>query len=273
VTEVRLVDTHCHLDFDRYDADRRTVLERAREAGITAIINPAVGLENSAAVCALAASEALVFAGVGVHPTDTDSFKTADIEALRELGARPKVVAIGEIGLDYYWDRSPRNVQRWAFEAQLALAAELGMPVIVHNREATADVLSILAAWVQGLADNHRLKGRAGVLHSFSGTPDDALAAVALGFYIGITGPVTFSKADMLREVARAVPEDRLLIETDGPFLTPHPFRGQRNEPAYVQYVAERIATTRVVDLAAIAAVTTRNAARLFALPLDMPGE
>ncbi len=271
MTAVCLVDTHCHLDFDRYDEDRGAVLDRARAAGVVAIVNPAVSLENSAAVCDLAANEPLVYAAVGIHPTDTADFERSAVERLRDLAQRTKVVAIGEIGLDYYWDRSPKETQHRALEAQLALAAELALPVILHNREATADILAMLEAWVGGLNEDGALKRQPGVLHSFSGTPEDALQAVALGFFIGITGPVTFARADMLREVVRVVPEDRLLIETDGPFLTPHPYRGQRNEPAYVRYVADRIATTRVSECAAIAAATTRNAARLFGLPLEVP--
>lgn len=262
-----LIDTHCHVDFDRYDPDRVAVLDRARDAGVTAIVNPGISVANSVAVCDLADQEPLIFAGVGIHPNDTADFDPGEINVLHDLAERKRVVAVGEIGLDYYWDRSPKAIQARAFQAQLDLAARLNLPVIIHNREATADVVAVLTAWVKGLAQDHPLQGRVGVLHSFSGTPDDALAVVDLGFYVGITGPVTFKKADMLREVVRVVPEDRLLIETDGPFLTPHPYRGQRNEPGYVQYVADRIAGVRTSTFEAIAAQTAANAARLFQLP------
>lgn len=265
-----LIDTHCHVDFDRYDADRGAVLERAREAGVVAIVNPGVGVTNSAAVCDLAEQEPLIYAGVGVHPNDTANFDLTEIAVLRSLAERKQVVAVGEIGLDYYWDRSPKDVQARAFQAQLDLAAAMALPVIIHNREATADVVAMLADWAGGLAADHPLQGRLGVLHSFSGTPDDAQQVADLGFYVGITGPVTFKKADMLREVVRVVPEDRLLIETDGPFLTPHPYRGKRNEPGYVQYVADRIAGVRTSTYAEVATQTAANAVRLFQLSQDV---
>ncbi|GAB4570410.1 MAG: TatD family hydrolase [Anaerolineae bacterium] len=262
-----LIDTHCHLDFERYDEDREAVLQRAWQAGVRAIVNPAIGIANSEAVCALAAQHERMFAAVGVHPNDTANVDPAELEALDTLATGQKVVAVGEIGLDYYWDRSPKQRQWDMFEAQLAFAARHRLPVIIHSREATADVIAVLREWVTGLPEGHPLRERPGVLHSFSGTPEDAQEVVALGFYVGITGPVTFKKADMLREVVRSVPEDRLLIETDGPFLTPHPYRGKRNEPAYVQYVADRIAGVRVTTFEAVAAQTSRNAVRLFGLP------
>jgi len=263
-----LIDTHCHLDFDSYDSDRPAVLSRAREAGVIAVVNPAVDLTSSAAVCRLAAGEPLIFAAVGIHPNSSAGFDPASMDELRALAGQPRVVAIGEIGLDYYRDRSPKETQRRALEAQLDLAAELALPVIIHNREATADMLAVLGGWVDGLAAGHPLRGRPGVLHSFSGTVSDAERAVELGFCVGITGPITFKNADELRRVAAHVPEDRLLIETDGPFLTPHPYRGERNEPAYVRLVADRIAGVRVSTYEAVAAQTAQNAVRLFALPL-----
>ncbi|MBN2470256.1 MAG: TatD family hydrolase [Anaerolineae bacterium] len=266
-----MIDSHCHVDFKRYAGDRAAVLARAADAGVVAIVNPSISLQNSAEVCALAAVEPLVYAGVGVHPNDAGNFDLSGIEELRALTEQPEVVAIGEIGLDYYWNKSPKEVQQRVLEAQLELAAALSLPVIIHNRESTADVLAILEAWVGGLPADHVLKTRPGVLHSFSGGPDDALRVMEAGFYVGITGPVTFEKADVLREVVRTVPADRLLIETDGPFLTPHPYRGKRNEPAYVQYVADRVASVRVSEVEAIARQTTANAIRLFALPLEMP--
>ncbi len=264
-----LVDSHCHLDSERYDADRGDVIARAREAGVVAIINPAVDLKNSALVCDLAGAEPLVFAAVGVHPNSTADFAPSQLAALRALAGREKVVAIGEIGLDYYRDWSPPDRQRRALVAHLGLAAELGLPVIIHNREATDDLLKALADWVSGLGEP--LRDRPGVLHSWSAPPEAADWALDLGFFIGFTGPVTFKGAKELRRIAADVPADRLLVETDGPFLTPHPHRGQRNEPAYVRVVADAIAAVRGVSVDDIARQTTVNARRLFNLPLDVP--
>lgn len=268
MTQPVLVDTHCHLDFDRYDEDRAQVIDRAVASGLAAIVNPAIDLANSATVCELAAEEPSVFAAVGVHPNSAVDFQPSDADQLRVLAGRDKVVAVGEIGLDYYWDRCPRDVQWRVFEAQLTVAAALGLPVIIHNREATDDVLAILADWVAALEGE--LRSRPGVLHSFSASPEAAQRTLDLGFYIGITGPVTFKKADELRVVAAMVPADRLLLETDGPFLTPHPYRGKRNEPAYVEFVADRIAGVRLSTLHDIARQTSLNAQRLFNLPLGI---
>ncbi len=268
MTGLLLIDTHCHLDFEAYDSDRAQVLERARAAGVIAVVNPAVDVASSAAVCDLAAEEPLVFAAVGVHPNSSAGFDSDQIAVLRELTGRGRVVAIGEIGLDYYRDYSPGQTQQRAFMAQLELALECALPIIVHNRDATEDVLAILADWVNGMPAEHPLRGRPGVLHSFS-APEAALERVLdLGFYVGITGPVTYKNADELRRIAARTPPDRLLIETDGPFLTPHPHRGQRNEPAYVGLVADRIAAVRASGMEELAAQTSRNAITLFNLPI-----
>jgi TatD DNase family protein len=253
-----LVDTHCHLDFDRFDEDRGAVLARAEAAGVTRIIVPAVDLSNAQAVLRLAEKYDSVYAAVGVHPNSSAGWQDDWIDALRDLAQHDKVVAIGEIGLDYHWDKSPPETQHCALSLQLELAAALDLPVIIHNREASTDVIRLLAA--SPLAGRER----PGVLHSFSGDWATAQAALDMGFYLGFTGPVTFKKADDLRQIAAQVPADRILVETDAPFLTPHPYRGQRNEPAYVMYVAERIALEREVDTAVIAQQTTENARRLF---------
>jgi len=269
VSRVPLIDTHCHLDFERYDEDRADVLARAAEAGLVAVVNPAVDPANSAAVCDLAAITPPIFAAVGVHPNSTAESAPDWPETIRTLAVRAKVVAIGEIGLDYYWDRSPKAVQWRALEIQLGLAANLGLPVIIHNRDASEDVLRMLADWVDGLPAGHALRENPGVLHSFSAPPDVAERALALGFFLGITGPVTYKKADDLRAIVARVPLDRLLIETDDPFLTPHPYRGERNEPAYVQYVADRIAALHQTTVEAVGRQTSLNAIRLFRLPVD----
>ncbi|MCA9969969.1 MAG: TatD family hydrolase, partial [Anaerolineales bacterium] len=217
-----------------------------------------IDLASCEAVLALAERYDGVYTAVGVHPNATAGWQDGWIAALRDLARHPKVVAIGEIGLDYHWDDSPRPTQHRALAAQLALAAELRLPVILHNRESSADLLALLAA--------SPLVGRAnpGVLHSFSADWATAEAALDLGYDLGFTGPITFKKADDLRAVAAQAPADRILVETDAPYLAPQPRRGKRNEPAYVAYVAERLAEVRGVAAAEIAAQTTRNAERLF---------
>lgn len=259
---MRLVDTHCHLNFGQYDDDRDAVIERAAQKGVARIINPAVDLESSRAGIALAERYEAVYAAVGVHPNSTADFTSADIDAIRALADHPKVIAIGEIGLDYYWDKSPVARQQEALQAQLDLAKALELPVIIHNRDASDDIMPVLSAWARDLPPT--LHGRAGVLHSFSASADIAEQALSAGFYIGFTGPLTFKKAEDLRGIARAVPLDRVLVETDAPFLTPEPYRGKRNEPAHVYYVADRLAALHRVTTEQMATITTRNAERLF---------
>ncbi len=264
-----LIDTHCHLDAEQYDPDREEVIARAHEAGVVRIIIPAVDIPSGQRALSLSAAHDGIFAAVGIHPNSSaeanaDWLATLEKQAQDSTG-RSKVVAIGEIGLDYYRDWSPKDVQRVAFENQLALAARLGLPVIIHNREASDDVMAVLAAWVPTLPPT--LRERPGVLHSFSAPRSAAERALSLGFYLGFTGPITYKNADDLRSIAAMVPLDRLLVETDGPYLTPQARRGQRNEPAYVRYTAERLAALRNLPEADLFAATTRNAERLFALP------
>ena len=261
---MNLIDTHCHLNFDSYDEDRDEVLARAQEAGVARLIIPATDLDTSREGIALAAQHAGVFACVGIHPNSTTHFTLADLEVIETLSHESKLVAIGEIGLDYHWDTSPKDLQHKAFEAQLALAARLELPVVIHNREASEDVLSILEAWVPDIAPS--LREHPGVLHSFSAPPAIAERALALGFYLGFTGPVTFKNADELRRIAATTPLYRILVETDGPFLTPTPHRGKRNEPAYVRLIAERLAAIKGISLEDFAQATTENAERLFGL-------
>ncbi len=260
-----LVDTHCHLDFHRFDEDREAVLERARAAGISRIVVPAVDLQGITRVLALADHYDLVWAAVGIHPNDipADRDMGAVMAQLREWSAHPRVVAIGEIGLDYYWDKTPAAIQRQWLLAQLALAADVGLPVILHNREASSDLLRLLTGWIRaGLPAS--LQGRPGVLHSFSGTERDAGTALALGFFLGFTGPLTYAKAETMRGVAAAAPDERIVIETDAPFLPPHPLRGQRNEPAYLTLTAEKLAAVRGVAVSRLIEMTSGNAAKLF---------
>lgn len=261
-----LIDTHCHLDFNSYDDIRDAVIEQAIGMGVTRIINPGTDLDRSRAALTLSDTYPNVYAAVGIHPTSTADFDDATLAQVRALADHPKVVAIGEIGLDYYWEDSPKATQRHAFEAQLALAAELNLPVIIHNREASDDVLDILEHWVAELSGP--LRDHPGVLHSFSAPPEAAKRGLSLGFYLGFTGPVTFKKADQLRHIAAQVPDDRILVETDGPFLTPHPYRGKRpNRPGYVRFIAQRLAVLRAVPEETFFAQTTANAERLFRLP------
>jgi TatD DNase family protein len=253
-----LIDTHCHLDFERFDEDRQAVVQRAAEAGVERIVMPALDLENCRAVLALTEQFEGVFAAVGIHPNSSAEWQDNWIDEIRAFAGHEKVVAIGEIGLDYYWDSSPKAVQQRALSMQLELAAELALPVIIHNRESDGDVLRLLA--------QSPLKGRErpGVLHSFSTSWETAEAALDMGYFIGFTGPVTYKKADELRAVAAQAPLDRILVETDAPFLAPQQHRGKRNEPAYVVYVAEKIADVRGLATAEISQRTTENARRLF---------
>ena len=238
-----------------FDADRDAVLDRAREAGVGRILVPGVDLPSSRRAVKLAEAHPEVFAAVGFHPHDADKLGEKELKELRELAAHPKVKAIGEIGLDYYRDHSPRDVQRAAFRLQLDLAAELDLPVIIHNREAYADVMAALSEWNGN---------RGGVLHSYSGDRTQMSAALELGFLLGLTGPITFPKADEMRAVAASAPLDKLLIETDAPYLTPSPHRGRRNEPAYVRYVAQKLADARGEELQTVITQTGANAAELF---------
>jgi TatD DNase family protein len=262
---LELVDTHCHLDFELFKSDLPRVVDAARRAGICAIINPAINLESSRQIVALAEKLDFVFAAVGVHPNDALEWNQDTRQQLAELARHPKVVAVGEIGLDYYRDYAPRDMQRRIFEEQLSLAAENDLPVIIHNREATDDVLDILAGYQATLKESTpALAEKPGVMHSFSADTAAAQRAIDIQFRIGITGPVTFKNAHSLRQVVREVPMQNLLIETDAPFLTPHPHRGERNEPAYVAFVAEKIAELKALTMTEIAKTTTQNADRLF---------
>ncbi|MCY3915319.1 MAG: TatD family hydrolase [Chloroflexi bacterium] len=269
---MELVDSHCHLNFHRYDHDRAEVLRRAYKVGVKRIIIPAIDLDSCRQALELSATESSINAAVGIHPNSSGDFEASNIDELRRLAGNAKVVAVGEIGLDYHWDKSPKPQQWRAFEAQLALASQLELPVIIHNRDgragtapsASEDVLSILESWAPTVPA--ALRGRLGVLHSFSASGEIAQRALELGFYLGFTGPITFKKADALRDVARSIPIDRLLIETDGPFLAPQQRRGKRNEPAYVLYINAKLAELHDAPAEEMAQQTTSNAERLFAL-------
>lgn len=260
-----MIDTHCHINFDAYDDDRDAVVQDAAAAGVTRIIIPSVDVQSTQDALQLSQQYEGIFATAGVHPNHTSDFDEAMQTALEQHAQQPKMVAIGEIGLDYHWDKSPKDTQMSAFRTQLALAAKLELPVIIHNREASHDVLSVLEEWVTTLPD--ALKERPGVLHSFSAEAEYAERALAIGFYLGFTGPITFKKATDLHSVARSVPLDRILVETDGPFLTPHPYRGKRNKPEYIPYIVDRLASLKQISTDEMAQATTANAERLFNLP------
>ncbi len=251
-----LFDTHCHLDAGAFDADRDEVWARAQEAGVARLVNPAYDLASCRRAIELAAQHTHIHAAVGIHPNDCATFDD-DLPALRALIGQPKVVAIGEIGLDYHWERTTPAQQAAAFVAQLALAREFNLPVIVHCRDAYDDALALLEAHARGLRV---------VLHAFGGRMEHAERALAQGWHIGIGGPVTYRKAENLREVAGAIPLDHMLLETDSPYLPPHPYRGQRNEPAWVALVAESVSQVRGVSLARVADETTSAAMTFFGL-------
>ena len=260
-----LVDTHCHLDLNSFDIDREAVLDRALEAGIIKILNPGIDINSSRKAVTLSDQNEQVYAAVGIHPNDALTWDSESWNQLQQLAKHPKVVAIGEIGLDYYRDYAPRDLQRRIFVEQLSLARDLGLPVVIHNRNATIDILIILTEWKAELQGaKSPLADKPGVLHSFSEDLITADRVIELGFFIGFTGPVTFRKADMLRQVAAAVRQERILIETDAPFLTPQPHRGKRNEPAFVKYVAETVAELHELSLNDMASVLTANAKSLF---------
>ena len=254
-----LIDTHCHLDWSAFDSDRDEVIRRAVDSGVTRMITIGVDVASSRRAIELAEQYAAVYAAVGVHPNDCAGFDTALLNEIRSLARHPKVVAVGEIGLDYYWHMVDHDTQTRAFQAQLELAAELHKPVIVHSRDAAPDVISILE---QHITRHSSLI--TGTLHSYFDDLEIARRAFDIGFFIGVTGPVTFKKAEHEREVVRQVPLEQVLIETDAPFLAPVPYRGQRNEPAYVRYVAEMIGKVRDLPYEQVTRQTTENAGRLF---------
>ncbi len=255
-----LIDTHCHLDWEAFDADRDAVIDRAVRAGVRRMITVGVDVPSSRRAIEIAEQHEAVYAAAGVHPNDCAGFDAAMLQEIRTLGQHPRVVAIGEIGLDYHWHKVDPDTQARAFRAQLELAAEIGKPVIVHSRDAAPDVAAILEDFARHTA---RITG---TLHSYFDDLQIAQRVFALGFSIGVTGPITFKKSDREREIVRQVPPDRILLETDAPFLTPVPHRGERNEPAFVRHVADTIASARGQPVEEIARQSTQNAKRLFGL-------
>jgi len=255
------VDSHCHIDGPEYDADRDDVIARAREAGVTTMLNVGTGDPHTGVferAVALAEHHREVYCAIGVHPHDAKLFDVAAERRLIDLAKQSsRVIAWGEIGLDYHYDHSPRDVQRDVFRRQLAIARELNLPVVIHSREADEDTIAILREELSGYS-------RAGVMHCFGGSLEMAEQANELGLFISFAGNLTFKKADALREIARPLPLERLLVETDCPYLTPVPFRGKRNEPARVVETAKFLAELKDVTLEDVGRATCENFAQLF---------
>jgi TatD DNase family protein len=268
-----IVDTHCHLDLRQFDADREAVVQRAAEAGVTRIINPAIDLDSCRRVLALADKHAGVYAAVGIHPNDCGDFDDETLAALRDLVQHPKVVAIGEIGLDYYWEKVEHAQQVCALRSQLELAAERSLPVILHTRNSkdgdpacAQDLMYHISQWVSEIRSSEASSGIIGVWHAFGGELEDASRAYDLGLALGLGGPVTFQNARRLRALIPQLRSDRLVLETDAPYLAPHPYRGQRNEPAHLPLVADALGALYGVTARDMAAQTTATAERCFTL-------
>jgi TatD DNase family protein len=256
-TAIRLIDTHMHLHLAQFDHDRAAVIERASATDVALMIEIGYDLESSHAAIELAEHHPQIFAVVGIQPHYAGLADDTWLAEVCQLAAHPKAVAIGEIGLDYYHDRAPHNLQDRLFREQLALARELRKPVVIHSRDAQADTVRIL---------RDAARSQPGIMHSFSGDWAYAEACLDVGFLLSFSGPLTFAKAAELHEVARRAPLDRMLTETDSPYLSPHPLRGKRNEPANVRLVAERLAALREMALEDMAAVVWENASEVFGL-------
>ncbi|MFS0638417.1 TatD family hydrolase [Mesobacillus foraminis] len=253
-----LFDTHVHLNAEQFNDDLQEVIERAKTEGVSHMVVVGFDRPTIARAIELCEEHEFIHASVGWHPVDAIDMTPEDLDWLRELSAHPKVVALGEMGLDYHWDKSPRDIQKDVFRKQIRLAKEVGLPIIIHNRDATADIVEILK--------EEDAKEVGGIMHCYSGSVETAQECIDMNFYISLGGPVTFKNAKKPKEVAQAVDLDRLLVETDCPYLTPHPYRGKRNEPAYVKLVAEQIAELKGISLEEVAHATSENAKKLFGI-------
>ena len=256
---MRMFDSHCHLDDEKFNEDRAETIARMREAGVAYCTCVGSDLPSSARCLEIAGQYDLIYAAAGVHPHEAKDAPADYLDRLKDMLAQPKCVALGEIGLDYYYDLSPKDIQKRIFIEQLELAYQLDVPVIFHIRDAHGDAYDILRARVGHLPQ--------GVIHCCSASAELVREYVKMGFYISFAGPVTFKKAASVVAASQAVPLDRLLIETDSPYLTPVPLRGQRNEPAYVRYVLEKQAEIHEIPAEDLAWITTENAMRLYRIP------
>ncbi|EIW00329.1 TatD family hydrolase [Thermoanaerobacter siderophilus] len=253
-----LVDSHAHLEDEKYDRDREKVIEECKK-DLTFLINVGSNLLTSKQSIELAHNYDFIYASVGIHPHDAQR-EFDKVEEIERLALQEKVVAIGEIGLDYYYDDPPKEFQKEIFIKQIRLAKKLNLPIIIHNRDAHGDILDILKQeWTKDLR---------GVFHSYSGSVEMAFQVIEMNFYISLGGPVTFKNAKKPKEVAKAVPFEKLLIETDSPYLTPEPYRGKRNTPVYVKFVAKKIAELREMPYEEVCRITAENAIKLFNIPL-----
>lgn len=254
-----LIDTHVHLNADHYDEDLDEVIERARELGVSHFV--VIGFDNKTIDRTMDLIDKYedVYGVIGWHPVDAIDCTDADLKRIEELSSHPKIVGIGETGLDYHWDKSPKDIQKEVFKAQIALAKRVNLPLVIHNREATGDVVEILESEDAGAVG--------GIMHAFSSSPEIADRLLKINFMISLGGPVTFKNAKQPKEIAKHVPLEKLLIETDAPFLTPHPYRGKRNEPAYVKLVAEEIAALRNISFEEVAKATSENALKIYNIP------
>jgi len=252
-----LVDSHCHLDFDVFDEDRSETIQRARDAGVAAMVTICTRVTKFEEICAIAETDDNIWCSVGIHPHQAEDEPVVTVEDLVSRAAHPKVIAIGETGLDYYYDNSPRELQETSFRTHIAASRETELPLIVHTRDADEDMAEIL--------EDEMEKGAfPGVLHCFSSGRRLAERALDIGFYISLSGIVTFKNAQDLRDIVKDVPVDRILVETDAPFLAPIPNRGKRNEPAFVADTAARVAELKAMDNQALSAASTENFFRLF---------
>ncbi|NBJ70862.1 TatD family hydrolase [Roseburia sp. 1XD42-34] len=253
-----LFDTHVHLNARDFFEDREETIKRAFDAGVTRMLVVGFDRETIPLAIEIAEQYETIYAAVGWHPVDAVDMTEQELGWIEELSSHPKVVALGEMGLDYHWDKSPKEVQKEVFRKQIRLAKKVQLPIIIHNREATEDIISILK--------EEKAESVGGIMHCYNDSVDYVQDCLDMNFYISLGGPVTFKNATLPKEVAVQVPLERLLIETDAPFLAPHPYRGKRNEPAYVKLVAEKIATLRGSSLEEIGEITTKNALSLFRL-------
>ena len=248
-----LFDSHTHLDDDKFNEDREAVIEKIRQSGVCGLVNIGCNIPTCEQSIELAEKYDFIYATVGFHPCDTDKMREEHIEKLREYAKHKKVVAIGEIGLDYYWDNVPRDVQKYWFERQMKLAEELDMPVTIHNRDAHEDTFNIC-----------KNSGAKGIVHCFSGSKEMAVRFVELGYYVSFAGPLTYKNNVKSVEAAEVVPMDRLLIETDAPYLAPDGFRGKRNDSSLVRYTCEKLAQIKGVSLEEMAKQTLDNAKKVY---------
>ncbi|MFN7037034.1 MAG: TatD family hydrolase [Bellilinea sp.] len=258
-------DTHCHLNLNQFDHDLEQVIQRAQQQGVDRILVPGIDLETSRRAVEICEKYDIAFAAVGVHPNNASLWDAGSIEKLRVLCRHPKVVAIGEIGLDYYRNYAEPALQKKILAAQMELAKEISKPLIVHNRNALHDLMPILAKWVKTLrVSGNILAEKPGVLHAFDGDLETAHKAIELGFYVGVAGPVTFSNAKDRHTTTQAIPLTSMIAETDAPYLAPHPFRGKRNEPAWVSLVVQKIAMLKELPLERTITTLTNNGNHLF---------